>query len=202
MRSLALFFVGFLFAAPAVAQAPPLERAGEPVEKLYEALLAAMKGGEALGVEGRTRLVRPAVDEAYDIAFMASKALGRHWRDLPEPQREDWLATFRRLTVHTYATRFERFSGQAFEVGEIAAASRGTAVVHTRILLPGEEPVEIRYRMRLRPGDGWRIVDVYLNGTVSELALRRSEYASVIEREGFAYLTRSLREKTAPAGTD
>ena len=158
-----------------------------------------MKGGDSLGLLGRRELVAPAVDAAYDLEFMASKALGRHWRGLGEEQRTRWVETFRELTVNTYATRFASFSGQALEVGEAAAASRGTAVVHTQILSPGKEPVEIRYRMRPLRGEGWRIVDIYLNGTISELALRRSEYSSVIKREGFEYLERSLREKIASA---
>lgn len=194
MRSLAPL-VALLLAAPAVAEGPPLETAREPIERLYQALEGAMQGGESLGISGRRELIRPAVDAAYDIGFMGSKALGRHWSRLTDEQRADWLATFRALTIHTYASRFERFSGQVFEVGDVAPASRGTSVVHTRILSPGKEPAEIRYRMRPLGEKDWRIVDVYLDGTVSELALRRSEYASVIEREGFEYLTRSLRGK-------
>ena len=184
-----------LWTLPASAQDADLSGARAPVEALYAALLEAMQGGESLGLGGRRELVAPAVDGAYDLEFMASKALGRHWRNLAEEQRTAWVRTFRDLTVNTYARRFSSFSGQAFEVGEVSAASRGTAVVQTSIRSPGEEPVEIRYRMRPLEEGGWRIIDVYLNGTVSELALRRSEYSSVIKREGFEYLYRSLREK-------
>ncbi len=56
-----------------------------------------------------------------------------------------------------------------------------------------------------RSGDGaWRIMDVYLDGKVSELALRRSEYFAVVEREGFVFLVSSLEEKlpTAPKGAE
>ena len=197
-----LLFVLLALSPPATAQDPDVSAAREPVEGLYAALLGAMKGGDSLGFEGRRELVAPAVDAAYDLEFMASKVLGRHWRVLSEEQRTAWVETFRALTVNTYASRFKSFSGQALEVGEVAPASRGTAVVYTRIHSPGEEPVEIRYRMRPLDEAGWRIVDVYLNGTVSELALRRSEYSSVIKREGFEYLDRSLREKIESGETE
>jgi phospholipid transport system substrate-binding protein len=52
----------------------------------------------------------------------------------------------------------------------------------------------VDYRLHQRDG-AWRIVDVYLNGTVSELALRRSEYSSVVKRDGFDALVRSIEEK-------
>ena len=46
-----------------------------------------------------------------------------------------------------------------------------------------------------RVEDRWRIIDVYLNGTISELALRRSEYSSLIKREGFASLLAALDKR-------
>ena len=36
---------------------------------------------------------------------------------------------------------------------------------------------------------------MYLNGTVSELALRRSEYSSLIKRDGFKALLAALDER-------
>jgi phospholipid transport system substrate-binding protein len=202
MRTGAILFIGLLLAAAASAQEPGLDAAREPVEKLYTALLSSMKGGETLAAEDRSSLIRDAVAEAYDIEFMASRALGRHWRELDDEKRAVWTETFRALTVHTYADRFNRFSGQSFDVGEVSAASRGTAVVRTHIVSPGNEPVEIRYRMRPLAEKGWRIVDIYLNGTISELALRRSEYSSVIKREGFDHLVDALREKVEPPTSD
>ena len=62
------------------------------------------------------------------------------------------------------------------------------------MVTPNEAPIAINYRMR-PDGDGWRIIDVYLNGTVSELALRRSEYAAVLQRDGFDRLVASIDEK-------
>jgi phospholipid transport system substrate-binding protein len=53
--------------------------------------------------------------------------------------------------------------------------------------------VKLDYRLRAADGD-WKIVDVYLNGTVSELALRRSEYSSLIKREGLEALLAALDE--------
>ena len=202
MRFLALLFALSVLAGPAAAEEPDLDAAREPIETLYTALLGAMKGGDGMGLEGRRAYVAPAVDAAYDVGFMASKALGRHWRGLEDEQRSAWIETFRQLTINTYASRFKSFSGQAFEVGDVDTASRGTAVVNTRIVSPGLEPVEIRYRMRPVEEAGWRIIDVYLNGTVSELALRRSEYSSVIKREGFDYLARTLREKIESGETE
>jgi phospholipid transport system substrate-binding protein len=70
-------------------------------------------------------------------------------------------------------------------------------MVRTRIIFVDEDPIELDYRLRNAEGS-WRIIDVFMNGTVSELALRRSEYSSVFKRDGFELLLSSLEEKSAP----
>ena len=64
----------------------------------------------------------------------------------------------------------------------------------TKIVVPDDEDVHLNYRLRQVDGE-WRIIDIYLNGTISELALRRSEYSSVLKREGFEKLLTTLNDK-------
>ena len=184
-------------ALPAFAEDTPPAEARAPVEALYAALLATMKAGESVSLEARRERLGPTIDAAYDVGFMAAKALGRYGRTLSSEQRAEWTHTFRDLTVNTYATRFAEFSGQEFAVDDVMPSARGTFLVLTRILSPGSEPVEIRYRVRADAEGVFRIIDVFLNGTVSELALRRSEYSSVIKSDGYEALQDGLREKIA-----
>lgn len=182
-------------AAPAADATPPVRA---PVEALYGGLLDVMKRAEELGFEGRYAALEPVVTREYDLDFMASKVLGRGFAELSDEQRAEWLATFRRLTVSTYADRFDGYAGERFEIGDAEASAAGTWIVRTRLVPQGDDPVELDYRMR-DGGSGWRIVDVYLSGTVSELALRRSEYSAVLKRDGFSALTAAVEEKIAEA---
>lgn len=166
------------------------------IERLHEALLEAMQGAETLGVDGRARLLEPVIDDVYDLPFMAAKVLGRSWKTLSEEDRSRWQDAFRRLTVSTYAHRFDGYSGQHFEIAGSEWAPRETILVRTHIVTSDEQRVALDYRMRSSQGS-WRIIDVYLNGTVSELALRRSEYSSVLKRDGFESLTKAVEEKIA-----
>jgi len=187
---------------PAAADTPPdFEASRAPIEAFCGTLGETMAQGQVLGFEGRRAKLAPAIDATYDIAFMASRALGRKWRTLSPEDQARWISAFRDITLNTYATRFASSSGEKFSVDAVEPSRRGTAIVFTRILSPDSEPVDIRYRMRRDAEGHWRIIDVFLNGTVSELALRHSEYASVIEREGFPHLLESIRAKIA-AGDD
>jgi len=181
-------------AAAAAQQPAQLQAAQEPIQKLYGVILECMKQSDTLGLAGRRARMAPALESAYDFDFMAAKALGRYWKKLNDVQKSHWRRAFAELTITTYASRFKAYAGEKFDVDSAEPSSRGTVVVRTRIVPTSDDPVAINYRMRSRAGH-WQAIDVYLNGTVSELALRRSEYTAALKRDGFEKLLASLREK-------
>ncbi len=168
----------------------------EVVATLNAALLDVLKHADTLGYGGRFDRLKPVMQDTFDLAFMAEKSLGPEWRRLGEADRTRWIAVFSEFTVANYAANFDHYSGQTFEVlGEEPAASE-TRLIRTRVVTPGADGVEFAYRLRAS-GGRWAIVDVYLKGTVSELALRRSDYASGLAREGFDGLVATMRGKIA-----
>ena len=182
-----------LASLPAPALADPAPAAGV-VERLHAALLDAMQRADELGYAGRRELLEPVLAASFDFAFMSRLALGSEWRRLDDVQRQRWIATFQELSLATYAARFDGFSGESFATDATEPAARDTTLVKTRLVRADDEPVHLNYRLR-QDGDGWRIIDIYLNGTVSEVALRRSEYAAVLERSGFEALVAELETK-------
>lgn len=191
-----LLALGF-YSAPSAGADPPAAEPGPTavVERLHAALIDLMKAPPELGFEGRAARIEPVVRASYDIPYMARKAVGRFWRDLSEEDRKRLVETFTRLTVANYAARFTGYSGQRFETVGEEPSSRGTVLVKTE-LVNGDERVELTYRLRPGP-DGWKIIDVFLEGTVSELAMRRAEYTSVIKRKGFPELIDALEDRIA-----
>lgn len=190
-----LFALAWLSSVAALSEeAADLSAARTPVVAFYLELTDTMKNAESLGLEGRRKKLAPAIEQAYDIPLMAAKVLGRHWRGLSDEDKGRWVETFRRITVSTYAERFDGWSGEELLVLEATVGARDTRIVYTKIGRPNADAVEIHYRMKERQGR-WRIMDVYLNGTISELALRRSEYSGVIKADGLAALIERLEAK-------
>ena len=181
-------------AQPAAAK-PSLEGAKAPVEAFYAALDASMKAGDSLAFEARKKQLEPVIAKTFDLPLMAAKVLGRHWKSLAPADQKRWAAAFAGLTVKTYAEQFDENSGLVFEIGAVQAAPGGTALVRTKLKRANDDPVAIDYRMR-PSASGWRVMDIFLNGTVSELALRRSEYGSVLERDGFEKLVVTLQTRS------
>ena len=164
------------------------------VEAFHAGLLDIMKNAKELGFDGRVDRLAPLMGEAFDLDFMASKTVGRHWKKLSDADKARWAAIFTRFTTANYAGRFTGYTGEEFVTLGVEDGARGTRTVLTKIIVPDGEDVQLNYRLLERGGE-WKIIDVYLNGTVSELALRRSEYSSALKREGFEQLVASIETK-------
>lgn len=184
--------------APATAASTPTpsDPAESVVTKLHDTLIETMKHAEELGYSGRFARIEHALKDVFDLDFMARKSVGRYWSKLSPEDQERWLRTFARMTAANYAGRFVGFDGQHFETVGRQPASHETVMVLTKLVQPNDDDIELNYRVR-EAGSKWRIIDVYMNGTVSELALRRSEYSSALKREGFEQLVASVDEKIA-----
>lgn len=164
------------------------------VDGLHAVLLDVMVNAESLGYEGRVAKLVPAIPEYYDVAFMAEKSVGRHWKSADEGERQRFLEAFLRFMVANYAGQFDGHSGQSFETLSAAPARMDTMLVKSRLINPQDEDVELNYRMHQIDGR-WKIIDVYLDGTVSELALRRSEFSGIVKREDFDALIAAIDER-------
>ena len=164
------------------------------VERFHAALLDTMKRAESLGIKGRYRDLEPAIENSFHLRLMVAIASGRHWRKAGRAERDRLTQAFRRFSVATYASRFSSFSGESFETANIASGPRKTVLVNTRLKRVSDSPVQITYVVK-KFAARWRIVDVVVDGGVSELAVRRSEYAATLKRGGVAALITALNKK-------
>ncbi len=165
-----------------------------PIRAFYDALLDAMRRAKALGIKGRYDKLAPAIESAFDLAAMTRIAIGPRWTSIPKEQQAALVDGFSRMTIATYANRFDGYSGERFDVEPAVETRSSGKVVHTRLVRSNGEPITLDYLMRAS-GTGWKIVDVYLTGTISELATRRSEFAAILNAGGAGALIESLRQQ-------
>jgi phospholipid transport system substrate-binding protein len=182
-------------ALPAWAEIEATDAAVTRIRAFYDALLGVMKQAYKLGIRGRYDKLAPTVRSTFDLAAMTRIAVGPEWNSIPPEQQVALIDNFTQMTIATYANRFDSYSGERFEV-DAAAEPRNTGrIVHTKLFPSTGEPVTLNYLMR-GSGDGWGVVDVYLTGTISELATRRSEFGAILKSGGPNALIDSLRQQT------
>jgi phospholipid transport system substrate-binding protein len=165
------------------AAEPAADPAAEQVQTLYASLLDTMKHGPQLGMQGRDKALGPAVDRAYDLATMMQFVVGPAWSTTADADKSTLVAAFRRLTVADYASNFESFSGERFEVDPNVQQRGEDKIVMTKLIPAHDKPVDLIYRMRAQGGT-WKIIDVYLAGYISQAALKRSDFASTLASGG------------------
>jgi len=167
----------------------------KPVKSFYDALLSVMKQAKELGVRGRYDKLSGPIRSTFDLAAMTRIAVGPEWNSIPAAEQTALVDNFSRMTIATYASRFDGYSGERFEV-EPESETRGTGrIVHTKLVQSNGEPVTLNYLLR-DSGGAWKVVDVYLTGAISELATRRAEFAVILKSGGPSALVDSLRQKT------
>jgi phospholipid transport system substrate-binding protein len=181
-------------ASRARGQSDGTNPAAKRIRAFYDALLDVMKQADRLGIDGRYQKLAPVIGATFDLAAMTRIAVGPDWSALSAAQQDELVASFSRMTIATYANRFDGYSGERFEV-EPTTEERSTGrVVHTKLIPSNGDAVTLNYLMR-GSGENWKIVDVYLTGTISELATRRAEFSSILKSGGAPGLIESLHRQ-------
>jgi phospholipid transport system substrate-binding protein len=208
-RNLMLTGLIALMSASAVvmpAYAAPAVSAGDPsavVSGLNGNLLVVMQNAQKLGYKGRYAALEPVVRQVFDVEYMTRIAVGSGWSTLSADQQAQLTDAFREFITATYARRFDGYSGEKF-VTDGAKPMGEQTLVATRLIKSDGEPIVLNYMTRQDASqDGrWQVVDIYLTGTISELATRRSEFAAVFRRSGYDGLLQALQQKVSQIETD
>jgi phospholipid transport system substrate-binding protein len=186
--------LGLTLVAPVTGHSASGDPAASRIDGFYGALLDTMKQAKQLGLKGRYDKLAPVLAKTYDLAVMSQIAVGPSWSALSAAQQKSIVNAFTRMTTATYASRFDGFSGEQFEVLEAVDRPNGDKIVKTQIVQSDGKTVALNYLLR-KIGGEWKVIDVYLNGTISELATRRAEFSAVLKSGGADALVNSLTKQ-------
>lgn len=167
--------------------------AAEVIKTFNATLIESMKRADELGYSGRYKLLEPVIKDAFALSFMANKSMGRYWKTLKKEEQNLLFETYTNWTIATYAGRFDGYSGERFEFISESKPVQGVVTVISRLTQPRNEDVEFYYQLRNIEGT-WRIADIQISG-VSQLALTRSQFVSVMKNKGFHELISILKNK-------
>ena len=186
-RSLKTLLIALMLGAvPAatVAALPARAQAADPavaqVQGFYNTLLAAMKqGGSA---KGRYDRLKPVVEKAFDLPAMTATAVGPTFAGMSDADRTALVEAFSRMTIANYAKNFDSFGGESFTV-DPAAITRGSDRFVKSTMKTSRETIAFNYRLHQVDG-AWKVTDVYLAGNISQMAQKRSDFASTLASGG------------------
>ena len=167
--------------------------AAQVVEKLHAELLEVMKKAKALGYKGRYQRLAPLVASSYDFPFISKLVVGRYWSEFSLEQKEQFVNTFTKLSIATYAHQFNGYSGEHFKTISAEESTRGRLLIKTVLIKSDGEEVTLDYMLHQNEHH-WQIINVIAQG-VSDLSLKRAQYTSYLKKEGFVGLLQKINEK-------
>ena len=173
--------------------APSVDDARDLIEKISAKVLAILSD-QALSDRQKFDALVALLDGPIDLDLVARLILGRHWRTADDAQRQQYLTLFREYALANLASKLHLYRGQSFEVTGAKVVSDQDALVSSRILSNGEPPLQVDWRLRERDGGAPVTIDLIVEG-VSLIVTLRSEFGSVIERQGFDGLLVELRQR-------
>jgi phospholipid transport system substrate-binding protein len=189
-RSLLAAAPALLLAGVARADAPA---AAAPVATLQAGLVAIMKAGKATPFQKRFDMLAPIVDKVFDLDTILRNIVGPRWDSFTDAQKTALQQAFRAFTVASYVSNFDG-EGPRFEILPETRSVGSDVVVETRIVPQSGDPSRIDYQMRETAG-AWRVVDVLLDGSISRVAVQRSDFRHILGSGGPDALVKTLHDK-------
>lgn len=178
-------------APPAISLAQASDPAAATIQSFDDSLLSVMKRAKSLGVMGRYRELQGPIERAFDLPTMTRFAVGPKWATLPPQQQEALIKAFTRLTVASYAHNFDGYDGEKFVLDPKVETRAPDKLVQTQLVSPHDKTHSLAYRMRQAADGQWKIIDVY-SDNISQLATRRSDFASTMNSAGAAALVQKI----------
>jgi phospholipid transport system substrate-binding protein len=175
------------------AEASNTDSAVKVVEKLHAVLLDVMKQAKTLGYKGRYQRLAPVVTSSYDLPFISKVVVGRYWSRLSPEQQEQFINTFTRLSIATYANQFAGYSGERFKTLSAEKSPRGHLIIKTILIKANGEEIALDYILHQKKHQ-WQIINVIAKG-VSDLSLKRAQYTSYLKKNGFDGLLQKINER-------
>ena len=166
------------------------------IDRFHNALITMMKRGPELGFQGRVKFLSPIADQTFDYKDMTERSVGSSWASMSAGDHDKLVAAFRKFSIYTYAHEFRSYDGEHFEhVGEPKTGKKGGVLVRTRIMPSSGDPVALNYLLHQAPA--WKIYDIFLAGTISEVARRRDDFSAILRDKGAAGMITALEERSA-----
>lgn len=166
-----------------------------PIQNLCNALIQIMRLGATTPFSQRLNVLAPAIDAAFDLDRILQVSVGLGWASMPANQRSALQVAFRTYTIAKYVNNFDSYNGQRFTVSPTPRSlANGNQVVQTQIVSRSGESHRLDYVMQ-STARGWKAVDVLEDGTISSVAVQRSDFRQVLQSGGAPALVASLQQK-------
>lgn len=169
------------------------ERCEHKVKILHDALLLNNESEQKFKQNFFT--LRDINSKIFDSRKMIKIIYGRKWKKLEENQKEKLQLKFLDFLTYNYVKRFKNMNEANFSEKNVEKIDKTRILINTELNIKGETPIEISYLCSKNIKGNWKIYDVILKGSISEISTKKSDFSSIINKEGADGLIKTLDSK-------
>ena len=183
-----------------MARAAQDEQAAKFIQSLGTELLAIQAGANDGSGDGatatRSARLEDLIRRGFDLDQTSQLVLGKYWSRASQSHRQTFKELFAQYLLHSYARHLKAYRVETLEIVSSYPVGENDYLVETRVEGAQErDPTNPVWRMRWRD-DGFKIIDVHVDG-ISLALTERSQFGSVIRRNGFDGMLSALRRQIA-----
>lgn len=162
--------------------------------QFQQSLVRVMKQAKSLGVEGRYKTLLPIINSTFNLKLMAASVTFPYWRTGSNNQKLQLVNAFKEMSVATLATLFDNYNGEIFIILRERKIRHRIVVVDAEIKKADEGVVKISYVTAFYDGRWW-IIDIIVEGGISEIKKRKNEFIRTLREGGLTKLTILLHKR-------
>ena len=165
-----------------------INEATQTISKLHQGLKKI--SGQNAGIYNTTKKL---ITETYDTEKMLKMIIGDSWKNLNKEIKKEIINVFEEYIAKNYIKRFSKIKNLQFSSLEEKKIGN-YKTVKSNLILDNDEKISISYLLSPKRQE-WKIFDVLLAGSVSEIATKKSEFKSFIVDGNINPLIDALKKK-------
>lgn len=171
--------------------------AGDFIAKLGNDVVSIVsnKSDSAIGIDSKLNTL---FDKNVDVEWISKFVLGKNAKRIEDSQKASYNTAYRKYLLKTYVSRFRDYSGEVLKVLSTRKDDDNGFAVDAEIVRPKSENINLQFFVRFDKKNSPVIYDVVIEG-VSQLNTQRSEFDSIIARDGIDGLIAKLEGNVAAA---
>ena len=136
-------------------------------------------------------LIDDVVKNSYDLEKMGKIIIGVDWKQMDTKSKKEFINVFKRFISVNYFRRFNKINELDFEHQTVKVI--GDKFKLARVILTADnEKLKMDYLLGFK-NEKWKIFDVLIDGSISEVATKKSDFKKIIKEEGVSGLVKNLR---------
>ena len=136
-------------------------------------------------------LIDDVIKNSYDLEKMGKMIIGVDWKQMDANTQKEFINVFNRFISVNYLRRFNKINELNFEHQTVTVIEDKFRLARVTLTADNEK-IKIDYLLGLK-NEKWKIFDVLLDGSISEIATKKSDFKKIIREEGVDGLLKNLR---------